>query len=37
MLTAIILVRAILFLAVNSRAITPGFIGVKLPNVIKEK
>jgi preprotein translocase subunit SecD len=37
MFTAIILVRAILFLAVNSRAITPGFIGVKLPNVIKEK
>lgn len=37
MLTAIILVRAILFLAVNSRAVTPGFIGVKLPNVIKEK
>ncbi|MFZ3386551.1 MAG: protein translocase subunit SecD [Candidatus Hydromicrobium sp.] len=37
MLTAIILVRAILFLAVNSRAITPGFIGVKLPDVIKEK
>jgi preprotein translocase subunit SecD len=37
MFTAIILVRAILFLAVNSRAVTPGFIGVKLPNVIKEK
>lgn len=37
MLTAIILVRTILFLAVNSRAVTPGFIGVKLPNVIKEK
>jgi protein-export membrane protein SecD len=37
MFTAIILVRAILFLAVNSRVVTPGFIGVKLPNVIKEK
>ena len=37
MLTAIILVRAILFLAVNSRAITPGFIGVRLPKVAKEK
>lgn len=43
MFTAIILVRAILFLIVNSRVITPGFIGVKLPKlnqdsrVIKEK
>ncbi len=37
MLTAIILVRAILFLMVNSRAVTPGFIGVKIPNAIKEK
>lgn len=37
MLTAIILVRTILFLAVNSRVVTPGFIGVKLPNVVKEK
>ena len=41
MFTAIVLVRAILFLVVNTRAITPGFIGVKFPNpnprVFKEK
>jgi hypothetical protein len=41
MFTAIILVRAILFMVVNTRAITPGFIGVKFPNpnprVAKEK
>ncbi len=41
MFTAIILVRAILFLVVNTRAITPGFMGVKFPNpnprVVKEK
>lgn len=37
MLTAIILVRSILFLMVNSRVVTPGFIGVKIPNAIKEK
>jgi preprotein translocase subunit SecD len=41
MITAIILVRAILFLVVNTRAITPGFMGVKFPNrnpgVAKEK
>jgi preprotein translocase subunit SecD len=36
MFTAIILVRAILFLIVNSRAITPGFIGVKLPKINQE-
>ncbi|MCJ7728238.1 MAG: protein translocase subunit SecD [Actinobacteria bacterium] len=37
MLTAIILVRSILFLIVNSRVVTPGFIGVKIPNGVKEK
>jgi preprotein translocase subunit SecD len=37
MLTAIILVRAILFLMVNSRVVTPGFIGAKIPNAVKEK
>lgn len=43
MLTAIVLVRAILFLIVNSRAITPGFIGVRIPKksidikILKEK
>jgi len=44
MFTAIILVRAILFLIVNSRAITPGFIGIRKSQmlqlqdkVIKEK
>jgi len=36
MFTAIVLVRAILFLIVNSRAITPGFIGVKLPKINQE-
>lgn len=36
MFTAIILVRAILFLIVNTRAITPGFIGVKLPKIARE-
>jgi preprotein translocase subunit SecD len=43
MLTAIVLVRAILFLIVNSRVITPGFIGVRIPKksidtkILKEK
>lgn len=43
MFTAIVLVRAILFLIVNSRAITPGFIGVRIPQksidtkILKEK
>ncbi len=36
MFTAIILVRAILFLMVNTRVITPGFIGVKLPKMSRE-
>ena len=36
MFTAIILIRAILFLIVNTRAITPGFIGVKLPKIARE-
>jgi preprotein translocase subunit SecD len=35
MFTAIILVRAILFLIVNSRAVTPGFIGVRIPKSTK--
>jgi len=43
MLTAIVLIRAILFLIVNSRVITPGFIGVRIPKksidtkILKEK
>jgi preprotein translocase subunit SecD len=43
MFTAIVLVRAILFLIVNSRVITPGFIGVRIPKksidtrILKEK
>jgi len=42
MFTAIILVRSILFLLVNTKIITPGFIGLKFPNkaareVVKEK
>lgn len=36
MFTAIVLTRSILFLIVNTRAITPGFIGVKLPKITKE-
>jgi len=36
MFTAIILVRAILFLMVDTRVITPGFIGVKLPKITRE-
>ncbi|MBM3705569.1 MAG: protein translocase subunit SecD, partial [Actinobacteria bacterium] len=37
MFTAIILVRAILFLMVNTKAITPGFIGVRIPKIVKDK
>ena len=43
MFTAIVLVRAILFMIVNSRIITPGFIGIRMPkksiesSVLKEK
>ncbi|MCL5072710.1 MAG: protein translocase subunit SecD, partial [Actinobacteria bacterium] len=41
MFTAIVLVRAILFLIANTRAITPGFIGVRFPSpnpkIAKEK
>ncbi len=42
MFTAIVLVRSILFLIVNSRIVTPGFCGVKIPKsdqkeVVKEK
>lgn len=42
MIIALVLVRAILLLIVNSRAITPGFIGVTVPkkidaDIIKEK
>jgi preprotein translocase subunit SecD len=36
MFTAIVLTRSILFLIVNTRAITPGFIGVKLPKIARE-
>ena len=36
MFTAIILTRSVLFLIVNTRAITPGFIGVKLPKIARE-
>jgi len=36
MFTAIILTRSVLFLVVNTRAITPGFIGVKLPKIARE-
>ena len=36
MFTAIVLTRSILFLVVNTRAITPGFIGVKLPKIVRE-
>jgi preprotein translocase subunit SecD len=36
MFTAIILTRSILFLIVNTRAITPGFIGVRLTKVARE-
>ncbi|MCL4415872.1 MAG: protein translocase subunit SecD [Actinobacteria bacterium] len=36
MFTAIILVRSILFLIVNTRAITPGFMGVRLPKITRE-
>lgn len=35
MFTAIILTRSVLFLIVNTRAITPGFIGVKLPKIAR--
>jgi len=35
MFTAIILVRAILFLIVNSRAVTPGFLGVRKSQMLK--
>ena len=31
MFISLILIRAILFMIVNSRAVTPGFIGVKIP------
>ncbi len=43
MFTAIVLIRAILFLIVDTRVITPGFVGIKLPKVtqapkaVKEK
>src|SRR4030066_424434 len=36
LLTAVILTRSILFLMVNSRVVTPGFIGVKLPKITRE-
>jgi len=36
MFTAILLTRSVLFLIVNTRAITPGFIGVKLPKIARE-
>jgi preprotein translocase subunit SecD len=36
MFTAIILTRSVLFLIVDTRAITPGFIGVKLPKIARE-
>ena len=36
MFTAILLTRSILLLIVNTRAITPGFIGVKLPKIARE-
>lgn len=36
MFTAIILTRSVLLLIVNTRAITPGFIGVKLPKIARE-
>jgi preprotein translocase subunit SecD len=36
MFTAIVLTRSVLFLIVNTRAITPGFIGVKLPKIVRE-
>ncbi|MCL4378553.1 MAG: protein translocase subunit SecD [Actinobacteria bacterium] len=35
MFTAIILIRAILFLAVNSRVMTPGFIGIRKSEIKK--
>ena len=42
MFTAIVLVRSILFLIVNTRIVTPGFCGVKIPKssqkeMVKEK
>ena len=36
MFTAILLTRSILLLIVNTRAITPGFIGVKLSKIARE-
>jgi len=36
MFTAVLLTRSILFLIVNTRAITPGFIGVRLPKIARE-
>jgi len=36
MFTAIVLTRSVLFLIVNTRAITPGFLGVKLPKIARE-
>ncbi|MBN1299445.1 MAG: protein translocase subunit SecD [Actinobacteria bacterium] len=35
MFTAIVLVRAILFLIVNSRAVTPGFMGIRPSQIAK--
>lgn len=36
LLTAVILVRALLFMIVNSRVLTPAFMGIKMPKILKD-